>query len=457
MRFFFIFVSIIFLLFSSYTTFAKNQRTVNTYLWDEKNNNIIAGHISFSDGKIVLVKEGFSEDKRAIYVDALALPSFIDLHNHPRWNLMSPWPLTRKYENRFEWRSELRYVEDNYKKSLAQLKNCDVLLYIKAMAAAGGATVIEGQKATDDLACYRGGPARFLEAELASQSIASATFIYRPEKDYVSKEAFEKGQTELALARKEILNSLAQGRPALVHLAEGQLLNSASINEFKLLMRDGLLQKGLAIVHATAVPENKASLLEKKDVGIVWSPTSNIHLYGETLDANHFIENGVKVGLGADWTATGSKNMIREIAVAYKELIREGVLKDVAARTAITIATKNNAELAHLNNLGEITEGKDASLTFIQIPPNCRDLVCLLENNLAEDDVVLTLLAGEPVYGDLKFLHAWGIRAQPIKPMHCPSSIQKGIVLKDYPRIEKELAKVFPDKPPVIECERDQQ
>lgn len=168
--------------------------------------------------------------------------------------------------------------------------------------------------------------------------------------------------------------------------------------------------------------------------------------------ADKFVKAGVVVGLGADWTATGSKNMIREISAAYIKLVSENLSKKEAAVIAITMATQNNAMLARLENRGEIKKGLDASLAFVRIPEGCRDVVCLLESHPAEDDVLLTFLSGKPVYGDIYLLRAWGVRAQRVKADGCPSSVQKGIALSNYALIEKELIKVFPSKPSIVDC-----
>lgn len=62
---------------------------------------------------------------------------------------MAPWKLDKKYNNRFEWRREFRARERDYKKRAGLAGDCDVLLYAKALAVAGGAVVIQGQKSDE--------------------------------------------------------------------------------------------------------------------------------------------------------------------------------------------------------------------------------------------------------------------------------------------------------------------
>jgi multidrug efflux pump subunit AcrA (membrane-fusion protein) len=49
---------------------------------------------------------------------------------------------------------------------------------------------------------------------------------------------------------------------------------------------------------------------------VIWSPRSNISLYGHTAMVTMFFNQGVRLGLGTDWTASGSMHMGRELACA---------------------------------------------------------------------------------------------------------------------------------------------
>src|SRR5206468_2451421 len=49
---------------------------------------------------------------------------------------------------------------------------------------------------------------------------------------------------------------------------------------------------------------------------MVWSPLSNLLLYGKTADVKAARDNGVTIGLGSDWTFSGSKNLLGELKVA---------------------------------------------------------------------------------------------------------------------------------------------
>ena len=54
-----------------------------------------------------------------------------------------------------------------------------------------------------------------------------------------------------------------------------------------------------------------------KPGSLVWSPFSNLWLYGKTTDVATAQSNGMRIsGLGADWSPSGSKSLLGELKVA---------------------------------------------------------------------------------------------------------------------------------------------
>ena len=48
----------------------------------------------------------------------------------------------------------------------------------------------------------------------------------------------------------------------------------------------------------------------------MWSPFSNLWLYGKTTDVATAQSNGMRICLGADWSPSGSKSLLGELKVA---------------------------------------------------------------------------------------------------------------------------------------------
>lgn len=113
-----------------------------------------------------------------------------------------------------------------------------------------------------------------------------------------------------------IYNRLTQDKLDVffVHLAEG--IDQKSRDEFATLKDKGLLIEHLVIIHGTALEQ--ADFADMAAVGskLVWSPLSNLLLYGNTTDVRTAWDEGVLVSLAPDWSPSGSKNLLAELKVA---------------------------------------------------------------------------------------------------------------------------------------------
>src|SRR5262249_2151603 len=49
---------------------------------------------------------------------------------------------------------------------------------------------------------------------------------------------------------------------------------------------------------------------------LIWSPSSNLLLYGQTALVYHALKEGLVVSLGTDWSPSGSPNLLDELKVA---------------------------------------------------------------------------------------------------------------------------------------------
>lgn len=98
------------------------------------------------------------------------------------------------------------------------------------------------------------------------------------------------------------------------HCAEGQP-GSLVAREYTDAESAGCLQPRFVAVHATAV--DAAGFARWADPGaVVWSPFSNLWLYGVTTDVPAARDAGLAVCLGADWAPSGSKNVLGELKAA---------------------------------------------------------------------------------------------------------------------------------------------
>ena len=92
----------------------------------------------------------------------------------------------------------------------------------------------------------------------------------------------------------------------------------------------------------------------------MWSPQSNLRLYGETTLAAQALEAGMTVGLGADWLPSGSLSLLAEMKVARQQLWIQGF--DVPADKLVAMVTSEAAAIAGLDQEGPLDffeQGRD--------------------------------------------------------------------------------------------------
>ena len=187
----------------------------------------------------------------------------------------------------------------------------------------------------------------------------------------------------------------------LPHISEG--INLAARNELLCLnMGDtDVVQSQTGIVHAVGILPEDAKAIADDLARVVWSPRSNIVLYGNTAPVTMLDTMGVSLALGTDWVITGSMNMLRELRCAadFNETYLDGYFSDrdlwrmVTTNATFSTGTENAvgmlrpgyvADIAVFNGAGKVDHQAvvDAELT----------------------DVVLVLRGGTPMYGDATLL-----------------------------------------------------
>jgi cytosine/adenosine deaminase-related metal-dependent hydrolase len=111
-----------------------------------------------------------------------------------------------------------------------------------------------------------------------------------------------------------VCNAVKAGDTFVVHVAEGT--DGPALNEFTSLSNAAsgcLISSHVTIVHGTALQTTHFQTMATADMGLVWSPKSNVFLYGSTTDIPAAMAAGVKkIALGPDWALGGSVNMLAD-------------------------------------------------------------------------------------------------------------------------------------------------
>ena len=137
---------------------------------------------------------------------------------------------------------------------------------------------------------------------------------------------------------------------------------------------------------------------------MVWSPLSNLLLYGQTADVKAAKEAGVRIGIGSDWSPSGSKNLLGELKVARRVAAEVGA--EFTDRELVAMATRDAAEILRWEiSLGSIEGGKRADMLVV----DGRDgdhYAKLFEGG--ETSISLVVIDGVPRYGSERLMNNFG-------------------------------------------------
>jgi cysteine-rich repeat protein len=158
-----------------------------------------------------------------------------------------------------------------------------------------------------------------------------------------------------------------------------------------------------AFVHSTALEPVDYQKMAVGGTTLIWSPRSNIRLYGDTAPVTVAARMGVQIALGTDWTATGSVNLLRELACA--DSWNQTYLNKFFTDEQLWMMVTNNAASASGvgDVIGTIKTGLFADLAVFD-GKSRQDHRAVIGAGV--DDVVLVMRAGKPLYGDQDVLAA---------------------------------------------------
>jgi imidazolonepropionase-like amidohydrolase len=185
----------------------------------------------------------------------------------------------------------------------------------------------------------------------------------------------------------------------LPHIAEG--INLYASNELTCSDANGIVATNTAIVHALGVPLALAQTIADAGSSVIWSPRSNVVLYGATAPVTMYDALGVPLALGTDWLASGSMNMLRELACA--DYLDTNYYGDYFSDRALWAMATGNAAAAVGGDMaiGTLEVGYVADVAIFAKAGE-QDHGAVVRGSEAE--VALVLRGGEALYGDAALL-----------------------------------------------------
>lgn len=331
-------------------------------LMDEAFTVIPRGVIYIEKGGIVAVVDaaaprppGF-EAVQVVHTQGTLFPGLIELHNHLSYNALRLWEVPKRFTNRDQWSGT-----DQYRKLISGPMQVvgktpgllpALIRYVECKSLLGGVTTSQGIQLFSNAGVRRfyRGIVRNVEQTDELELPEAATRVA----DIEARDA------HLFLAR------LLKQTCFLLHLSEGT--DEAARQHFLALRisdQEWAISKQLAGIHSAALTRDDFDLLAERQGAMVWSPLSNLLLYGDTAKIKAAKAAGVRIGIGSDWSPSGSKNLLGELKVA--SLISQaqgGVFSD---REIVNMATRGAASILQWENaLGTLEAGKRADILVIE-------------------------------------------------------------------------------------------
>lgn len=376
--------------------------------------------IYIHDGRVETVQPvrrrrpaGFA-NARMVSTGGIITPGLMDLHSHLAYNTLPLWlaPRTTPYQTRYQWPGAVTYGRDisNPAQALGIAAAAATLRYAEVKAIVGGVTAIQGSPPLTR--AFPGWMVRNVEKDPVGGQDTIRQSVLKVEADRLDDYA----------------RAMGEGRSFFYHLAEGTAPSLRK--EYRDLAEHGCTGPGLIGIHSTALSD--AEYADWSPTGaIVWSPFSNIWLYGDTTDIVTARDRGQLVCLGSDWAPSGTRNLLWELKVA-DIWNRERLGGSLSDREMVEFATRNPGlamERAWHVPVGRIVDGALADLT-VHAPRHADPYRSLL--TATEPDIRLVIVGGRPVYGLASQLRAAG--AQDIEPITVARR-RRGIVMTLPPEL----------------------
>lgn len=296
------------------------------------------------------------EDVRPRNVGGTIYPGLIDLHNHLSYDALPLWQVPKLYENRDQWARHPDYRRlisgpmnvlgktRGYPEAIARYAECKSLV--------GGVTTSQG------IALFsNAGIRRYYRGLLRNVEITGG-----PDLPAADARIGDVAATDA----ERFLQHLRGCSCLLLHLSEGRD-DHAHAHFRALTLEDGTvaITDALAGIHCVALGRGDFELMARHGASMVWSPLSNLLLYGQTADIKAAKSAGMTIGLGSDWSPSGSKNLLGELKAAQACNLVAG--EPFAARDIVAMATRNAAKILKWERgLGSLEAGKRADLVVVR-------------------------------------------------------------------------------------------
>ncbi len=350
------------------------------------------GEVLIDKDNIVCVAASCAGETQAkgatlVTTGGIIFPGLIDSHNHTQYNYLPVWKHSKLFSNHNQWQGNAEYKTfiDPHR-TLDNTLMCEMVKYGEIRSLIAGTTMIQG---TPNRKC-------------SNTLIRNADLRYHGfgDVDTIRTNVLGIGNVDPADAQK-LRDEFTSGKTQayVLHLGEG--IDETARKEFDKLEALGLLLPQVVIIHGTALGMPEFTKMKAAKMPLIWSPSSNLDLYGGTNDIATVKALGIHMSLAPDWTPSGAPNILDELRVAHK-YDTEHLGTTFTAKDLFEMVTIKPAEaLGFDKEIGTLEVGKRADVLVLRGDAK-KPYEALLAAHLT--DVRLVIVAGKALYGDPSFL-----------------------------------------------------
>ena len=335
-----------------------------------------------------------------IETNGIISPGLIDPHNHIAYNFLPeyiPEPL-RKFENRYDW-PDLEDYEAHIEPYAAHRSTgthyCPAAKWGELRSLVHATTTVQGESFAQ--LCVNWG-------------VRNADHFHNLGYDHMRTTIASVRDINDEQAQNYIDSFNESPEPVTrlaVHMAEGYTGNYVTEEFDSFAGRDPrenrhqgvslLIDETSILIHSIPLTEAQLAEVLANDAKIVWSPSSNLALYGVTAPIQRILQLGITTGLGPDWTPNGEDDMLGEMRFAL-DYAAANSIPEVTSQKLWQMATWEGAVVVGLeDHIGRLEAGHRADIAvFGRLGSDPYQSV--VDSRSA--NVRLVLIDGVGMYGD---------------------------------------------------------
>ncbi len=318
----------------------------------------------------------------------------INAHDHPQYNFLPPWQPTRRFTNSAQWRGTTSYRDFTTPlRENESMYTCQMVKWGELRSLVSGTTTLQG---VPNRTCVT----RTLVRNIEYPNDFGGVDTHRPNTLGIASV-----DSAAAMGLRADMDS-GDLTAYILHLSEG--IDEVSRREYDTLVARNLLAPGLVVIHGTALRAAEFRAMGMARARLVWSPRSNVILYGRTTDVGLAMDNNIPIALAPDWSPSGGPDMLAEMryARAISTTYLNGRISD---RRLVEMSTSEAARVVDRTQTGALVEGRYADLVVVP------DWGCDAWSTLVDaptSDVRLVMIGGRALYGDAALMEALPPAAQ---------------------------------------------